>query len=343
MSYSESSERAEVFVAHRYPEHLVDLGEIRMNYVVAGDPSTPAILLIPAQTESWWGYEDAITLLAETHQVFAVDLRGQGRSTWTPGRYSLDLFGGDLVRFIDLVIDRPVVVSGLSSGGTVAAWLSAFATPGQVIAAVYEDAPLFASEANPAVGPSVRQGMAPMFRLWHKWLGAQWSIGDYAGMQAALAREIPAWMMAEFAHMTGDAGTDPRTPQDLREYDPEWGEAFASGKATLNCDHANMLSHVRVPVLLTHHYHHVDPSTGNLLGAMSDLQAAHTRELIEAAGNSFSYRSFPDMPHSMHGHDPAMYVGTVIEWLDELNLNSTTAPRSTQKARLTPPEGRHSQ
>jgi hypothetical protein len=35
----------------------VDLGEIRMNYAVAGDP---AMLLVPAQTESWWGYEAAM-------------------------------------------------------------------------------------------------------------------------------------------------------------------------------------------------------------------------------------------------------------------------------------------
>jgi pimeloyl-ACP methyl ester carboxylesterase len=40
-------------------------------------------------------------LLADRYQVYAVDLRGQGRSTWTPGRYSLDIFGGNLVRFID--------------------------------------------------------------------------------------------------------------------------------------------------------------------------------------------------------------------------------------------------
>ena len=46
-------------------------------------------------------------LLAEHFQVFAVDLRGQGRSTRTPGRYTLDNMGNDLVRFIDVVIGRP--------------------------------------------------------------------------------------------------------------------------------------------------------------------------------------------------------------------------------------------
>jgi hypothetical protein len=44
----------------------------------------------------------------------------------------------------------------------VAAWLSAFAKPGQISATVWEDAPLFASETDPAYGPSVR------LRLGHR-------------------------------------------------------------------------------------------------------------------------------------------------------------------------------
>src|SRR5437660_8221801 len=146
-----------------------------------------------------------MTLLSGSCQVYAVDLRGQGRSTWTPGRYSLDLFGDDLVRFIDRVIGRPVVVSGLSSGGVLAAWLSAFAAPGQLRAAVYEDPPLFASETNPAVGTSIRQGVAgPMFRLWAKWLGPQWSIGDEDGLTAAMISELPGWTLAAL-HAAGAA------------------------------------------------------------------------------------------------------------------------------------------
>jgi pimeloyl-ACP methyl ester carboxylesterase len=121
MSYLNASDHPELFVAHGFEEHLVDLGEVRLNYATAGSPDHPAILLIPAQTESWWGYEAAMRLLADRYQVYAVDLRGQGRSTWTPGRYCLDIFGGDLVRFIGQVIGRPVIVSGRSSGGTIAA------------------------------------------------------------------------------------------------------------------------------------------------------------------------------------------------------------------------------
>ncbi|MET0272872.1 MAG: alpha/beta hydrolase, partial [Phenylobacterium sp.] len=127
------------FVPHGYPEKTADLGEITMNYVVAGSPKKPALLLIPGQTESWWGYEGAIKILEADFQVYAIDLRGQGRSTWTPGRYTLDNMGNDLVRFIATVIKRPVVTSGCSSGGVLSCWLSAYALPGQLRGAVYED------------------------------------------------------------------------------------------------------------------------------------------------------------------------------------------------------------
>jgi hypothetical protein len=72
-------------------------------------------------------------------------------------------------------------------------------------------------------------------------------------------------------------------PRNLREYDPEWADAFVTGRAALTCDHENMLSHVRVPVLFTHHFRHVDPDAGHLMGAISDLQAARVRQLVEAA------------------------------------------------------------
>lgn len=55
--YLEASDRESIFKKHAFPEDTVDLGEVRMNYAVTGSDSSPAILLIPAQAESWWGYE----------------------------------------------------------------------------------------------------------------------------------------------------------------------------------------------------------------------------------------------------------------------------------------------
>jgi pimeloyl-ACP methyl ester carboxylesterase len=315
----EAEDHAGIFVPHAFEEQRADLGEVRMNYATAGAPEQPALLLIPGQTESWWGYERAMPLLAEHFQVYAVDLRGQGRSTWTPGRYTLDNMGNDLVRFLDLVIGRPAIVSGLSSGGVLSAWLSAYARPGQVRGAVYEDPPLFSSELIPSCGPSIRQAIGPVFALRNKWLGDQWSIGDWDGMQAAAAAELPASIAAALKAMatTTSAGAPPglsQPPQNLKEYDPEWGRAFYSGTVAASCDHARMLASVRAPVLFTHHFRTVDGETGRLMGAISDLQAGRVREIITAAGQPVTYASFPKMAHSMHGQDPALFARTVTEW-----------------------------
>jgi pimeloyl-ACP methyl ester carboxylesterase len=289
------------FLPHAYPEQTADLGEVTMNYVVAGSPKKPALLLIPGQTESWWGYEAAIKLLEADFQVYAVDLRGQGRSTWTPGRYTLDNMGNDLVRFIATVIKRPVVTSGCSSGGVLSCWLSAYALPGQLRGAVYEDPPLFASELTPAYGQSVRQTSAgPRFKLFYTYLGDQWQIGDWDSLQARLKgpRHVP--------------------PQMLREYDPEWGRAFYEGTVAASCRHDRMLAGVKVPVLLTHHGRSVDPDTGILSGALTDMQAHKVGEIVKGAGQSFDYVSLPDAAHAMHQTQPERFATVVRDWAQKL-------------------------
>ena len=300
----------DTYVAHEYDEHLFDVGEVVINYATAGDPSRPALLLIPGQTESWWGYEAAMPRLAEHFQVFAVDLRGQGRSTRTPGRYTLDNMGNDLVRFMDVVIGRPAIVSGLSSGGVLSAWLSAYAKPGQVLAACYEDPPLFSSEVRPAAGPGIRQSIGPMFDLWSTYLGDQWSIGAWDAMRAAAPDRLPAWMRG--------FPIREEPSQELKEYDPEWGRAFWTGTVAASCDHERMLRSVKVPVLLTHHLRVVDGTTGFLMGAMADVQAARAQELLREAGVPVDYRSFPAVGHSMHGTEPDLYVDTLLDWVATL-------------------------
>ena len=311
--------QAETYIPHAFEEQAVDLGEVQMNYARIGSADLPALLLIPGQSESWWGYEQALPLLAEYYQAYAVDLRGQGRSTRTPGRYTLDNMGNGLVRFIDIVVNRPVIVSGLSSGGVLSAWLSAYAKPGQIVGAHYEDPPLFHSEVNTSCGQSLRQGVGPMFALWSEYLGDQWSIGDWKGMQAAAAHELPAWL-------AGMVGAIDEPPQHLKEYDPEWGRVFWNGTVVASCDHARLLSSVKVPVLFTHHFRHVEEKTGFLMGALSDLQAARARELITAAGQPCDSQSFPQMSHSMHGQDPALFTRILVDWAASLPSASPRVP-----------------
>jgi pimeloyl-ACP methyl ester carboxylesterase len=301
----------DVFVPHAYPERSADLGEISMNYAVSGSEAKPALLLIPGQTASWWSYESAIKLLDRDFQVYAVDLRGQGRSSWTPRRYTLDNMGNDLARFIALVIKRPVLVSGNSSGGVLACWLSAFAMPGQIRGACLEDPPIFASELTPAHGQSIRQAaIGPMFELFKTYLGDQWRVGDWKGLQAARATHPSPRVRAM-------PPSDEPT-QRLKEYDPEWARAFLDGTVAASCPHELMLSQVKTPILLTHHMRTIVAASGTLVGAISDLQAAKARELVTGAGQPFEYFDAPDAMHVMHETEPERFAAALREWASRL-------------------------
>ena len=86
------------------------------------------------------------------------------------------------------------------------------------------------------------------------------------GLKAAAPRELLPWISAIIP-------VPDTPPQNLKEYDAEWGRAFWTGTVAASCDHARMLSNVKVPVLLTHHFRRVDEATGLLMGALSDAQA----------------------------------------------------------------------
>ena len=295
-----------VFVEHAYPELSVDLGEVTLSYVVAGSPANPALLLIPGQGHSWWAFEKAIAILEKDFQVYAVSLRGQGRTTWTPRRYTIDNMGNDLVRFICLVIKRPVITSGCSSGGVISAWLSAFAMPGQLRGAHYEDPPLFASETEPLYGHGIRQAAAPFFGAHSKYLGDQWSIGAWSSMTAALRTVLPGLPLPD------------EPPQHAKEYDPEWARAFVEGTVARSCPHELLLAQVKKPVLLTHHARGIDPKSGRLMGAMSDMQAEKVCEIVRGAGQSCEYVSLPDAPHILHLMDPQRFADVLTKWAKSL-------------------------
>ncbi|MGH7779037.1 MAG: alpha/beta fold hydrolase [Candidatus Binataceae bacterium] len=176
----------------------------------------------------------------------------------------------------------------------------------------YEDPPLFSSEVNTSCGQSIRQCIGPIFALMSKYLGDQWKVGNWAGMQEAMKDELPEWLSRSIAPLR--LGTEGEIPQRLKEYDPEWAQAFWEGSVFASCDHARMLASVKCPVLYTHHFRYVDEKAGYLFGAASDIQADRACELVASSGQRIDYRSFPKTGHSMHGEDPELFTKLLIEF-----------------------------
>ncbi|NEB36504.1 alpha/beta hydrolase [Streptomyces sp. SID14515] len=87
--------------------HLADVNGTRLHYVSAGATGSP-ILLVHGWPETWWAFRKLIPLLAETHQVFAPDLRGFGDSSNADTEYGEGVTAEDLHRLVEHIGAGPV-------------------------------------------------------------------------------------------------------------------------------------------------------------------------------------------------------------------------------------------
>jgi pimeloyl-ACP methyl ester carboxylesterase len=99
--------------------HRVRLNGTTLHYVAAGTTGSP-IVLVHGFPETWWSFHKIIPLLAATHRVFAVDLRGFGDSAHDDGVYDSATSADDLHQLVQHLDVGPVHLTGQDiSGGTV--------------------------------------------------------------------------------------------------------------------------------------------------------------------------------------------------------------------------------
>jgi pimeloyl-ACP methyl ester carboxylesterase len=98
--------------------HVTAVNGTELHYVSAGETGSP-ILLVHGFPESWWAFHRVLPLLAESHRVFAVDLRGFGDSSNADGDYSSATSAEDVHQLIAHLGVGPVHLTAQDiSGGT---------------------------------------------------------------------------------------------------------------------------------------------------------------------------------------------------------------------------------
>lgn len=107
-----------------------------------GPSNGPPMLLIHGATDSLQTWAPLLPALTQKWHIFALDLRGHGKSAHTPGEYSVMRFAEDCAAFLRERISHPAVLVGHSLGGWVALITAALA-PDHTRAFVLEDPPLW--------------------------------------------------------------------------------------------------------------------------------------------------------------------------------------------------------
>jgi 3-oxoadipate enol-lactonase len=97
----------------------ISVNSFKLSYDDVGEGELPIIFLhgYPFDKSMW---REQLDFLKTSHRVIACDIRGFGKSTDEESRLSIDLFGEDLIAFMDKLDIDKAIICGLSMGGFIA-------------------------------------------------------------------------------------------------------------------------------------------------------------------------------------------------------------------------------
>ena len=105
-------------------ERTFETGEVSLNYA-EGPPNGAPLVLLHGLGRRWQVFLPLIPALSLRWHIFAVDLRGHGKSGRIPRGYKGTRYADDVARQLRERVPGPAVVFGHSLGGMVAMWVAA--------------------------------------------------------------------------------------------------------------------------------------------------------------------------------------------------------------------------
>lgn len=105
--------------APRFGEVRLSTG-IRMHYAEQGESRGEPIILLHGYSDSWFSFSRVLTPLARESRVYALDLRGHGKTDKPADGYRMRDLAADVVAFMDAKGIARATVIGHSMGGFVA-------------------------------------------------------------------------------------------------------------------------------------------------------------------------------------------------------------------------------
>jgi 3-oxoadipate enol-lactonase len=103
---------------------ILKSGEARIHYALEGQSGSPVLVFSNSLGANYSLWDPQAREFRKKFRVLRYDTRGHGQSPPTPGSYSIELLGRDVIAMLDaLDLDR-VHFCGLSMGGMIGMWLA---------------------------------------------------------------------------------------------------------------------------------------------------------------------------------------------------------------------------
>ena len=103
----------------------IKVGELDVAYQFDGPADRPVILMSNSLMSNISMWDPTLPALTDRYRVLRYDTRGHGRTSVTPGPYSIAMLADDAVGLLDALNIRQAHIMGLSMGGMIAQQLGA--------------------------------------------------------------------------------------------------------------------------------------------------------------------------------------------------------------------------
>ena len=258
-------------------------------HYVEGPVGGAPLLVLHGFSARWQAGLPFLTLMALRYHVYAPDMRGHGRSSRTPGAYSLADDVDDMIALLKDVVGKPAVVVGSSYGGVVATAVAARA-PEWVRGLLLVDPPLAEMTYDKA-------HMEP-FRVWYT------AVRELIVRDDSLGEKLVA--MVDILPDVDELTRHRQLAQWL-QFDPERILWFTEGRMTGDLRLTELLPQITCPALLLQ----CDPDQS---GALDHPTAELTLKLLSHC----IYLNRPDLPHSVVTAHPLELAQMVTDFAELL-------------------------
>lgn len=266
----------------RFTEKQFQTLEAVLSFVEGPANGAPFILLHGVGSR-WQPFQTILPALAERYHIYALDFRGHGCSSHTPGAYHLDDFTRDIHQFITQQVQAPAVVYGHSLGALVGIHLAA-QQPQDVRALILGDPPLY------------HHDMLTQDTFWHQaFIDLLTFMTDHptsAERQACLIQNYPG--------MTPERREE--RVRSLEGLDPDVIRAIVSNEQMKGIDFTALAARVTCP--------------GLLLRGNPSLGSALREQDVDFAVTHFPNIHLLEMETVGHGIIPVRLLPQMIEFID---------------------------